>query len=83
MQEVIAVYVRIRHLREDSSMKQSEIAEILRCSQRVYSHYERGDHDIPTSILIKLAEHYNTTTDYILGRTDVKTPLPKAEAWKK
>lgn len=49
------MYPRIRDLREDNDLKQRELAEILNCSQRVYSNYERGDLDIPTEILIKLA----------------------------
>lgn len=65
-------YQRIRDLREDSDLKQRELAEILGCSQRVYSNYERGDLDIPTEVLIKLARHYGVSVDYILGLTDNK-----------
>jgi transcriptional regulator with XRE-family HTH domain len=72
------VYERIRDLRNDKDLFQRDLAEILSCSQRVYSHYERGELDIPTDILIKLADFHNTTTDYILGRTDTIKPLPKA-----
>ena len=50
------MYQRIRDLREDKDMTQSEIAKILHCSQRVYSNYERGDVDIPTQLLINLAD---------------------------
>lgn len=64
------MYERIRNLREDHDLKQRELAKILNCSQRIYSNYERGDVDIPTEILIKLARYYNTSTDYILGETD-------------
>lgn len=64
------MYRRIRNLREDNDLKQRELAEILNCSQRIYSNYERGDVDIPTEILIKLARFYNTSVDYILGETD-------------
>lgn len=64
------MYPRIRNLREDNDLKQRELAEILNCSQRVYSNYERGDLDIPTEILIKLADNYDVSVDYILGRTD-------------
>lgn len=67
-------YQRIRDLREDSDLKQRELAEILGCSQRVYSNYERGDLDIPTEVLIKLAQHYGVSVDYILGLTDNKMP---------
>lgn len=51
-----------------------EIAKILNCSQRVYSNYERGVLDIPTEILIKLAKHYDVSTDYILGLSDKMKP---------
>ncbi len=71
----MSYYKRIRDLREDADLKQRELAEILCCSQRVYSNYERGELDIPTEILIKLARYYGTSTDYILGLTDRKTPF--------
>lgn len=70
----MAYYRRIRELREDNDLKQRELAEILYCSQRVYSNYERGDLDIPTEVLIKLAMHYGTSVDYILGLTENKNP---------
>lgn len=66
------MYERIRNLREDSDLKQRELAAILNCSQRVYSNYERGELDIPTEILIKLADFYDISVDYILNRTDNK-----------
>ena len=66
------MYVRIRDLREDADMTQTEIAKILNCSQRVYSNYERGELDIPTDILIKLVNFHNVSVDYILGRTNNK-----------
>ena len=53
------MYSRIRELREDNDLKQRELAEILNCSQRVYSNYERGDIDVPTEILIKLSKYYD------------------------
>ena len=65
-------YKRIRDLREDRDLTQAKMGEILSCSQRVYSNYERGDIDIPTSVLIKLADFHNVSTDYLLGRTDKK-----------
>lgn len=68
------MYKRIYELREDNDLKQREIAKILNCSQRVYSNYERGDLDIPTEILIKLAKYYDVSTDYILGISDKKKP---------
>lgn len=51
-------------------MTQTEISKILFCSQRVYSNYERGDIDIPTPVLIKLADFHGVSVDYLLGRTD-------------
>ena len=66
------IYTRIRDLREDKDLFQREMGEILSCSQRVYSNYERGELDIPTEILIKLAKFHKTSTDYILGLTDKK-----------
>lgn len=69
------MYRRIRDLREDRDLTQREMGEILNCSQRVYSNYERGDLDIPTDILIKLAKFHNTSTDYILGLTDRKEKI--------
>jgi transcriptional regulator with XRE-family HTH domain len=66
------LYKRIRDLREDKDLTQKKMGEILACSQRVYSNYERGELDIPTEILIKLADFHNVSVDYILNRTDKK-----------
>ncbi len=64
------MYRRIRELREDRDLKQKDIADILNCSQRVYSNYERGELDIPTEVLIKLSKFYNVSVDYLLELTD-------------
>ncbi len=64
------LYQRIRELREDHDLTQVQMGRILSCSQRVYSNYERGELDIPTEILIKLADYYDVSVDYILNRTD-------------
>lgn len=64
------MYERIRNLREDRDLTQKQMGEILSCSQRVYSNYERGDIDIPTSVLIKLADFHNVSIDYLLNRTE-------------
>ena len=64
------MYKRIRDLREDADISQREMGEILSCSQRVYSNYERGELDIPTEILIKIADYHNVSTDYLLNSTD-------------
>ena len=72
-------YARIRNLREDKDMSQTELAQVLHCSQRIYSNYERGEVDIPTEILIKLAQFHQTSVDYLLGLTDEMTPYPRRE----
>ncbi|MBR4882190.1 MAG: helix-turn-helix transcriptional regulator [Clostridia bacterium] len=69
------LYRRIKELREDHDLTQTQLGEILSCSQRVYSDYERGVLDIPTDILIGMADYYNVSVDYILGRTDKKEML--------
>lgn len=66
------MYQRIRDLREDRDLTQTEIAKILGMSQTGYSKYETGENDIPTAILIKLADFYETSVDYLLGRTEHK-----------
>ena len=63
-------YPRMRALREDKDLTQTDIAHALHCSQRAYSNYERGDHDIPTAILIQLADVHNVSIDYLLGCTN-------------
>lgn len=64
------LYPRIRNLREDKDLTQTQMGEILSCSQRVYSNYERGDIDIPTTTLIKIADFHKVSVDYLLGRTN-------------
>lgn len=66
------MYHRLRDLREDKDLSQRQVAQMLEMSQTGYSKYETGENDIPTQVLIKLADFYKTTTDYILGRTDKK-----------
>lgn len=66
------MYERIRNLREDSDLTQAQLAAILHCSQRTYSYYESGGHDLPTETLIRIADYYNVSVDYLLGRTDRK-----------
>ncbi len=67
-------FERIRNLREDNDKTQKEICEYLFCDQSLYSKYERGLRTVPVEIIIKLAAYYGTSTDYILGLTDKKTP---------
>ena len=71
------MYSRIRDLREDTDMNQTEFAKLLGMSQTGYSKYERGENDVPTDVLIKLAKIHKTSVDYLLGLTDRKEPYPK------
>ncbi len=66
----MAQYKRIRELREDHDMTQRQLASLLNMPQSQYCRYEQGYRDIPTDILIALADIFNTTTDYILERTN-------------
>ena len=59
----------------DSDLSQKKIGEILHISQRSYSHYETGSRNIPIEMLIRLADYYDTTIDYLVGRTDNKEPI--------
>ena len=63
-------YRRIRDLREDRDLTQKQVAQYLGMSQTGYSKYETGENDLPTAILIKLADLYNVSIDYLLGQTD-------------
>jgi len=66
------MYRRIRELREDRDLTQKQLAQLLGMSQTGYSKYETGENDIPTQILIRLADFYGTSVDYLLGRVDKK-----------
>lgn len=66
------MYPRIRDLREDRDLNQTQVAKMLGMSQTGYSKYETGENDIPTSVLIKLARFYGTSIDYLLGETTQK-----------
>lgn len=70
------MYRRLRDLREDHDLRQRELAEYLQCTPNCYSHYEQGIRSIPVDVLIKLADYYDTSVDYLLGRTDVRKPYP-------
>lgn len=70
------MYKRIRDLREDRDLNQTQVANILGMSQTGYSKYETGEKDLPTMVLIKLARFYNTSIDYILGETDETKRYP-------
>ena len=72
------MYLRLWDLREDADLTQREMAEALHCSQQAYSNYELGQRDIPTEILIQLAQFHKTSVDYILGITDQRMSNPPA-----
>ena len=61
---------KLKYLRESELLTQKQIAEKIFCGQRAYSYYETGERDIPTQTLIRLADFYNVSVDYILGRTE-------------
>ena len=68
---------RLRDLREDNDLKQKQLADLLQVHQTTYSDYELGRLNIPVAALHKLADFYNVSIDYLLGRTDVKEPYPR------
>lgn len=72
------IYERIRNLREDSDFTQQQIADILFINRRTYSSYENGVRKMPIEILSRIADIFNTSTDYLIGRTNVKKPYPKS-----
>ncbi len=69
------LYKRIKDLREDKELKQEDISKLLHTTQQQYSIYETGIQEIPTHHVITLANFYNTSTDYILGRTNNSKPI--------
>ena len=69
---------RLKLLRINAGLKQTEIADLLGIQQTVYSRYERGFQTIPLRFLIKLADFYNTSTDYILNRTNERKMYPES-----
>jgi transcriptional regulator with XRE-family HTH domain len=66
----MAYYRRLRDIREDHDLTQRQVATILGMPQPQYNRYEQGLRDVPTTVLIQLADLYETSTDYLLGRTD-------------
>ena len=65
-------FQRIQDVRTDAYMSQKQLSEILHISQRSYSHYETGSRNIPVEMLIRLANYYDISVDYLVGRTDKK-----------
>ena len=70
---------RIRDLREDNGLTQDYLGKVLNVSQRTYSRYENDERAIPIEVFSKLADFYNTSVDYLIGRTNVKDSYSKAE----
>lgn len=70
---------RLRDMREDKDLNQKQLAELLNIHQTTYSDYELGNLNIPVSVLLKLADYYETSVDYLLGRTDKIKPYPKSK----
>ena len=68
--------MRLRDLREANDLTQKQVAEILFIKQNTYSQYENGERQIPIPLLMRLAEYYGVSTDYILELTNVPTPYP-------
>ena len=77
---MIFIYYRIRNLREDADLSQEKLARLLHINQATYSRYETGDLEIPVSSLIKLAEFYSTSVDYLVNLTDSMEPYQKHRA---
>ena len=71
---------RLRDMREDKDLFQSDIAKILNVSQQTYSRYEKDDISIDKDSLIKLALFYNTSVDYLLELTDERKPYPRKKS---
>ena len=74
------IAMRIKDLREDSDITQQTIADYLNIKQNTYSQYENGQRQLPIDILIKIAEYYDVSTDYLLGLTNEKNPYPKIKS---
>lgn len=73
------MYPRLRDLREDADLTQTQMAQELGCYQQTYSAYELGQRLIPPEVLIALARFHNTSVDYLLGLTNVRNPYPRAK----
>lgn len=71
--------MRIKDLREDSDITQKVLADYLHIKQNTYSQYETGQRQLPIDVLIKLSVFFNTSTDYLLGLTDIQTPYPRSK----
>ena len=69
--EVMNLQIRVRNLREDKDMTQKQMADLLCCSQRVYSNYERGEVDIPSRVWVELAKFHGTSAEHVINKVEV------------
>lgn len=74
--------MRLKDIREDLDIRQQEVADYLHIRQNTYSQYENGQRQLPIAALIRLADYFHCSTDYILGLTDVRTPYPPRKTIK-
>ena len=74
---VMTMRMRIRDLREDNDLTQQKIADYLMCDQSLYSKYERGERLLPLDAAVRLADYYEVSLDYLVGRTNIKRPYPQ------
>ena len=74
---VMKMRLRIRDMREDRDIKQKDLAKYLHCDQSLYSKYEREERPIPLDLMIRLADYYDTSIDFLVGRTDDPRPYKK------
>ena len=77
MRNEILRYERIRSMRTDCGLSQQQIADMLNVKQNTYSQYEIGVLNYPLDVVVRLAEYYGTSVDYLLGLTDEKAPYPR------
>ena len=77
---VMKMRLRIRDMREDRDIKQKDLAKHLHCDQSLYSKYEREERPIPLELMIRLADYYDTSIDYLVGRTDDCQPYKKSKS---
>ncbi len=73
---------RIKELREDHDLKQRDVAAHLNVAQNSYSNYENGNREVPLTLLIQLSRFYKVNLEYLLGLTDMPTPLPPSRRFQ-
>lgn len=71
---------RMKDLRDDADVKQNVLAEYLGIKQSTYSDYENGKINVPIEALVKVSDFYHVSLDYLVGKTDIRTPYPKSNS---